>query len=912
MDEPVVYDAGEYLRLVNEELEFVYPESVRMNLLDSEQLERGAAFIVDFDLEQLDRNASKKFPFSSTEYFGAQDPHSVCRVCGGIDCIGHYGLFLFPRDENGKRLMIVNPPYIKMVRDIMSVICHECHGILLNPKVPYDARELEKIKALPKAQKLPRLLDLVGLAGLNKITYPECTRRTTTRKGDKIYCQTKHKLLAAGDNKAKIVFDKKPAHAPKKRGKKSVLEEEEEEESAGKSKTAIFLPRDAYEMLMQIPSEQLTDYIGRTKQEIRAYFKTNMVILPPKFRAGGIKDKTDKLTACLINIERYCRSADKGSTETIVKLTDEVSKYEQVIIDINKGKPGLPRKQMLGKRDQFSARAVITPSYRQEIGVITIPQRLAQTALFMPPTVVTESNLDALQSLLYDGQIGTVNKVSGINPWQTIQVGLDNYSDRSAHILQIGDTVQTHLRDGDVIIHGRQPTHKVHNMMGARVKINKGNSIQTSTNAATGYHGDYDGDTMYAMALQTLEAVEEAASQINIDRLIRNYVNNSALLSLVYNGILAAGLLTRTENGKSIPIERDLWLAATFSYASHPRMRTLGKRLAAKGVERYTGAGLFSSLLPEGFHYKGGKKDGGKYVVIEDGILVSGMVSKSSVGPESVNSITDALLMFYDNHLPALNFINDGNAALFTFLDVHGFSISLPDCFLGPTDDNNQYESFRGEVIDLLHQAEYTLLGIKATEDRTATEKEVRSLLTQFDVLGEKHFKATQSIDNPLLYMADPGAAAKGKEGNLRLISITAGQQREGNVRYAKSLSNNTRCTYADRPGDTRLTSQGFIIDSYLTGLTPKATIIASRGNRPGMVQNATATKDVGLIFRHLQDSMSNITTMNGSAVFHNKIVTEWAYGADAADGMYLAKVEDVYQATSLAAMIDHLNALDD
>ena len=935
----ITYDVGEYLRILNEELDYVYPKSVSLKLLDSDQLQARASFVIDFDVEQLDRNAAKKFPFASSELFGPQDAQSVCKICSGIDCVGHPGIMLFPTDASGKRVMITNPSYVKDIRSIMNVICHECNNVLVDVAIPYEKREMDKIRGAPKAQKLAKLLSLIGLGGNKKITYAECTKPTTTKKGIKVYCSTKHKLMAAGDNKSKIVFEKKTARAPKKRAKRSKAKrpallddsddsqeetEIEDDETSDTprssiSKPDIFLPRDAYEMLMKIPEDQLENYIGRTKQEISAYFKTSMWILESKFRSSISKDKPDKLTTCLINIEKICRDTNRESTELIVKLTDEVTKYELLTDDINKAKRGHFRSKMAGKRARNNCRAVIVPTAGLRINQITIPRRLARTSLFQAPRLVTESNIYALQSELFDGMIGVINKASGGgNPWQPIQVGLDNYSDKSSHILQIGDLVSQHSKDGDFLIHGRQPTLSRTNIVGAEIKISDKYTIGVSTNAADLYHGDFDGDSMWAAALQTLEALGEAKTLININNVIRNYQKNTAAIGIVYNGILASSLLTITlknpTNGYLGPvvISPELYKIATFSFAQHPRMKTLGARLAKKGVEMYTGAGLFSALLPENFYYKGGKKSGNRYVIIEDGILVQGMISKSTVGSNSTNTIVDRLAMFYKTHMPAVDFINDANSALFVFLDSYGFTISHNDCYLG------NYEVVNGERIDvsfnkemsrLLASAEDRILSMKVLEGRSATEKEISTMLIEFDVAGESYFQATQNLDNALLFMSEHGSGAKGKEGNLRTIGVTVGQQKINGERFPRTLSDNTRCLYTDRPYDISLKAQGFIVNSYTSGLTPRENFFAAAGNRAGLIQNALTTHDVGKVQRYLQVAMGDITTKNGSAVFHNKIVLEWCYGGDSSSGLFLEKVDDVYQSSNLDSIIDLINA---
>lgn len=1051
--EQVIYDAAEYLRIREEELDYVYAHSFSEHLLTPEQMARRADFVIDFDQELLDRNLNKKFPLASSEDFGPQDARRICKVCSGIDCPGHNGLFLFPSDSKGKRMMIINPPFIKEVRDIMSIICHECYNVLPNVTVRYEAQEMEKIRKLPRAQKLPRLLILVGLGGTNKVSYAECTAPTITQKGKKIYCATKHKLVAGGDNKTTIVFEETFAHAPKKKAvknkrKPTLVDSDEEEEidedepeapvgskkgkAVKETESKNFNPRDAHDMLMNIPEDQLEFYIGRTRDELRAYFKTEMLIMPTKYRTSVSKDKPDKLTTCLSNIEKICRSADRNSTETIVKLTEEVAKYEQIIKEIQSGKRGEFRNKLPGKRANFSARAVIIPTANLPIDMVTIPEYLAKSALFFPE-VVTESNIEALQDLVFAGNVGIVNKAAGgPNPWQDILVGQDNYSDRSNHILQIGDKLKRHARDGDLVAHGRQPTHHKQNVLGAQIKIVKGSAMGVATNAAEYYHGDFDGDQMWMAALQTLEARGELATVLNINRVIRTYQKNAAMIGVVYNGIVASALMTRQsfqrdegvmgEDGEWITLPQwiidpktgaklktypkitpELFKVATFTYASHPRLKTLSKRLAMHGVDPLSGAALFSALLPEDFFFQGGKKEGNKYVTIKNGVLINGMISKSTVGSGSNNTIVDRMLMMYeDGWKIASQFINDANITLSVFLDAVGFTVTYDDCYLGKdyrkaeqyqsqiykrveqikqiilnaTSDEDKQEikrlmteiqewgsrylteahmkelqglvnqinkvvdkvslpisdinaeslfeqlgpvsvylthTYQEDVYNKLQEIEYKISGMKLPETRLEEEKyekDIRGLLNNLKEIGRDALIHTDDISNSLIFMSEYGAGAKGKGGNLYTIGVTIGEQLLGGKRFAKQLSEGTRCLATDRPYDVSPLTQGFVVDSYMSGLTPAGAFYAAMANRPGLVENAVTTHTVGQAQRYLQILLGDLTTKNGSTIFHNKVVLEWCYGADSGDGEYLEKVNNVYQSASLESMIEKINYL--
>jgi DNA-directed RNA polymerase II subunit RPB1 len=61
-------------------------------------------------------------------------------------------------------------------------------------------------------------------------------------------------------------------------------------------------------------------------------------------------------------------------------------------------------------------------------------------------------------------------------------------------VLRIGDVVNRHLMDGDILLFNRQPTLHRMSMMGHKVKVLPFNTFRMNVSACTPYNADFDGD----------------------------------------------------------------------------------------------------------------------------------------------------------------------------------------------------------------------------------------------------------------------------------------------------------------------------------------------------------------------------------------------------------------------------------
>ena len=165
----------------------------------------------------------------------------------------------------------------------------------------------------------------------------------------------------------------------------------------------------------------------------------------------------------------------------------------------------------MGKRVNFSGRSVITGDPNIEVDQVGIPYEIAMNLTF--PETVTNFNKQFLYTLIHNG----TKKHPGANSIQSIRQNnqlnkprdLTYIHDRSTIILNVGDIVNRHLVDDDIILFNRQPSLHRMSMMGHRVKIMKGKSFRMNVNACPPYNSDFDGDEMNIHVPQSYQTVAE-------------------------------------------------------------------------------------------------------------------------------------------------------------------------------------------------------------------------------------------------------------------------------------------------------------------------------------------------------------------------------------------------------------------
>lgn len=126
-----------------------------------------------------------------------------------------------------------------------------------------------------------------------------------------------------------------------------------------------------------------------------------------------------------------------------------------------KGKQGRFRGNLSGKRVDFSGRTVISPDPNLRIDEVAIPERVAKVLTY--PERVTPHNIDMLRRAVRNGcdvHPGANYVTAGSSGFKKfLKFGNRN---AVAESLRIGDIVERHIIDGDIVLFNRQPSlHKL-------------------------------------------------------------------------------------------------------------------------------------------------------------------------------------------------------------------------------------------------------------------------------------------------------------------------------------------------------------------------------------------------------------------------------------------------------------------
>ena len=167
------------------------------------------------------------------------------------------------------------------------------------------------------------------------------------------------------------------------------------------------------------------------------------------------------------------------------------------ISDRIKSKTGRVRSNLMGKRVDFSARSVITSDPYINIDEVGIPKKIAMELTF--PEEVTTYNIKYLSELVSNGK----DIYPGANiVFRTVykdgkpEIHKINLKYRKKSIkLNIGDTVERHLVNGDYVLFNRQPTLHKYSMMAHKAHVIDNDDLLTlrmNVSSCGPYNADFD------------------------------------------------------------------------------------------------------------------------------------------------------------------------------------------------------------------------------------------------------------------------------------------------------------------------------------------------------------------------------------------------------------------------------------
>jgi DNA-directed RNA polymerase II subunit RPB1 len=835
---------------------------------------------------------------------GVIDRVSKCRTCAGnmSTCPGHFGHI-----ELAKPVFHVG--YLAKIVKILRCVCYYCSRLLIDPNN-------EKVKdILSKSKHHPR----------HRLQY--------------IYDLAKTKTVCEGGDSMDSKFDhttdlEEPKSAPSGCGRyqpkyrRACLELTGEwaKVNDDNQEKKIFLSAERVLEIFKNISDDDSYIVGMDPRFARPDWMVISVLPVPPLAvrpavimhgsARNQDDLTHKLGDIVKCNQQLIRNEQNGAASHII-LEDIKMLQFHVATLVDNEIPGLPRalqrggrplksvKQrlkskegrvrgnLMGKRVDFSARAVITPDPNLSIDQVGVPRTIAQNLTF--PEIVTPFNIDRMQELVARGN----NQYPGakyIIRDNGERIDLRYHPKPSDLHLQFGYKVERHLRDDDLVIFNRQPTLHKMSMMGHRVKILPWSTFRLNLSVTTPYNADFDGDEMNLHVPQSLETKAEVQELLMVPRNIMTPQSNRPVMGIVQDSLTASSKMTK----RDVFIEKEevmkllMWIPSWDGKMPQPAI--------LKPKPLWTGKQVFSLLIPDHTNcirthstHPDNEDDspykwispGDTKVLIENGVLLSGILSKDTLGNKA-GSILHIITMEW-GHEVARAFYGNVQMLVNNYLLIEGHSIGIGDTIADSVTYNDIQRAIRqakSDVIEVIKKAHNNELEPSPGNTlRQTFENQVNRILNEArDKTGSSAQRSLSEFNNFKVMVT---AGSKGSKINISQVIACVGQQNVEGKRIPFGFRHRTLPHFIK--DDYGPESKGFVENSYLAGLTPNEFYFHAMGGREGLIDTAVKTSETGYIQRRLMKAMEGIVvSYDGTVRNSNRQLTQLRYGEDGMDGAFM------------------------
>ncbi|KUJ15690.1 beta and beta-prime subunits of DNA dependent RNA-polymerase [Mollisia scopiformis] len=851
---------------------------------------------------------------------GISSKTGICETCGeGLhNCNGHFGHIRLA-------LPAFHIGYLKLIMNILQNICKDCARVLLT--------ETERRSYLKELRR-PGIDNLKRTQICKKIN-EQCRKAKTCPYCDAVNGQIR-KVAPL-----KLVHDQYQAFnkstAAKKVAPRSLVTFHNTFEEAKKNNAEIdkhlkkamddLNPLRVLNLFKQItPSDcellGINPAEGRPEMFIWQFVPAPPICIRPSVaqeNASTEDDLTTKL-AEIVHVSSLIKAAlQKGQpVATIVEQWDYLQLQIAMYVNSDvpglqqpgsgkairgfcqrlKGKQGRFRGNLSGKRVDFSGRTVISPDPNLGIDEVAVPILVAKNLTY--PERVQRHNIEKLRKCVLNGPNvhPGAQQIMKKDSDHKISLKFAKRENEAKH-LRIGDVVERHLEDGDIVLFNRQPSlHKL-SIMSHYVKVRPWRTFRLNECVCNPYNADFDGDEMNLHVPQTEEARTEAINLMGVKNNLSTPKNGEPIISATQDFITAAYLLSSKENffdrktftnlcmymvdgnthldlpPPAIFKPEKLWTGKqVFSVLMRPNSKSPVKvNLDAKCRDYKPSPGMTPDMDPN---------DG--WLVVRNSEVMCGRMDKTTVGSGKKDSIFYIILRDFgpDEAVIAMNRLAKLSAR---YLTNQGFSIGISDVY--PSAQLNEKKQVL--VTDAYKDCEVLIKKFKEGKLEKATgcnmeetlENAISGILSKVRQHAGEYCIETLSKWNAPLVMAKSGS--KGSTLNVAQMIAVVGQQIIGGQRVPDGFQDRSLPHF---PKNARQPpSKGFVKNSFFTGLTPTEFLFHAISGREGLVDTAVKTAETGYMSRRLMKSLEDLSTQYDNTVRNSSgIVVQFQFGADKLD----------------------------
>lgn len=815
---------------------------------------------------------------------------SVCLTCGGQgqECNGHFGYVKLA-------LPVFHAGYFKQVVNILWAICKDCSRLLLP-----DGDRRSFLKALRRP-------------GLDNFRRSQIVRRITDQ------CRKVRKCENCGASNGKVVkvTALKIVH---ERFTKPGTKSDGQDIDAYEDLHALRV----FNILRKISTADC-EFLGINAGEARPENLIWQVLpVPPVcIRASvdrGYYSREDDLTVKIGDIIQSNNVLKAGILAglPVFKLVEAWESLQlQIAVYITgktpgtrgpeyyrqtlrcfyqrlKGKEGRFRSNLSGKRVEYSGRTVISPDPNLRIDEVGIPLRVAKQMTY--PERVTAINKEKLQQRILNGEkkwpgaLAIIKKQGGYR--QLLRFGnIQNM----ASSLRVGDIVERHIEDRDIVLFNRQPSlHKL-SILCHSAKIHPHRTFCLNECVCHPYNADFDGDEMNIHVPQTEEARAEALQLMGVRENLVTPKNGKPIIGAIQDFISTAYILS----WKDTFLDRAAFVQICF------QMLETGFDLPPPSILKpqmlWTGKQVFNVLMRPNKHDpvlvnidtacrhfrapKGQAKDldpNDAWLVIRNSELMCGVIDKAIIGPGKKGNLFYTILCGFGPAAAAecMNRISRLSARWLTNL---GFSFGISDVY--PSESltelkNMLMENAFTEYEDIIadHVESFNTSEMKKLQN---TENRLSRILTKVRRQAGNECINQLSKYSALRIMAMSGS--KGSDINISQMTALVGQQVINNKRVQDGFQDRTLPHFLRNTLDPL--SKGFIQNSFFTGLSPTEMFFHAASGREGLLDTAIKTAETGYMSRRLVKSLEDLSCQYDNTIRTSAgQIVQFQYGDDGLD----------------------------
>ncbi len=890
-------------------------------------------------------------PYGPIDFkLGVNQKNIICPTCEKKieNCSGHFGFIRL-------NLPIFHIGFFKYIIDILKIICKHCSRVLLNEE---DRKKYKKIlnKKLNNNQRKNVTKDIIDCC--KKIRFcPFCDGingnvKHITGLGPTIIVHEinkndlKEKEINNYSQKfesAKIIFNNNNNN--KNNNNNNNNEDKSKEKDlfffSDSNKISIELSSPfIFNLFSNIPSDDLIYILMDGVNSHPLSLILSYVIVPPlpirpTVQMGLNSTNEDDLTIKIreiIYLNKLIKNSIQEGKENTYKLLEDLNSLQsthayyinsetkginknivgnKLIRSLStrlKGKTGRFRGNLSGKRVDFTGRTVISPDPNLEINEVGVPIHMAKNLTY--PERVNEYNINYLKKLILNGPeihpganfLIKYDKNSIDSYENKIYLGYPNRK-KICEELKIGDIVERHLLNDDIILFNRQPSLHRLSIMSFHARILPWRTLRFNESCCAPFNADFDGDEMNIHFPQTEEAKAEAYNLMGVIENLQTPKNGEPLIASTQDFLTTFYLITQ----KDFFLDRCHFYQFCNYFNDAKEKIDIPPPTILKPKELWTGKQLFSLLLRPNFkskviinleckarNFSRKIKDKNKffmdpndgYVYIKNSELLFGNIDKSTIGNGSKTGLIFVLIKDCNKSIAAkiLTRISKFSSR---WINDYGMSFGIGDVtpqkkFIETKNEkvNYSYEE-SDKQISLYNKGQIQLKpGMNAEE---SLESNLNKILSDVRETIGSYLRTILPKNNPALIMAISGS--KGSDINLCQMIACLGQQIVNGNRIYNGFNDRTLPhfeKFSKYPA-----SKGFISHSFYDGLNATEFFFHTMGGREGLVDTAVKTAETGYMQRRLMKALEDLTIQyNGLVSISSGEIIEFIYGDDGIDPM--------------------------